>query len=28
VIFGVRIIPKGYNTSASVTPALAYSRAW
>jgi hypothetical protein len=28
VIFGVWIVPKGHNTAASVTPAIAYSRFW
>ena len=28
VIFGVRIIPKGHNASGSITPAIAYSKAW
>jgi len=28
VILGVRIIPKGHNTSGSITPAIAYSKAW
>ncbi len=28
VIFGVWIVPKGHNTRASVTPAIAYSRFW
>jgi hypothetical protein len=28
MIFGVRIIPKGRNASGSITPAIAYSKAW
>jgi hypothetical protein len=28
VLFGVWIVPKGHNTPASITPAIAISRFW